>query len=45
MWSLDAPVVRLVPPSAGTPFSPLDAAAHILTPVEVAEAVRSLTST
>jgi 2-oxoisovalerate dehydrogenase E1 component len=45
MWDLDAPVVRLAAATAQVPFTPLLADAYLLTPVEVAEAVRSITST
>jgi pyruvate dehydrogenase E1 component beta subunit len=44
MWDLDGPVLRLSPQAAATPVSP-DPDGWLLTPVEVAEAVRSLTST
>jgi pyruvate/2-oxoglutarate/acetoin dehydrogenase E1 component/TPP-dependent pyruvate/acetoin dehydrogenase alpha subunit len=43
MWDLDGPVLRLAPRAAPSP--PTHADAYLLTPVEVAEAVRSLTST
>jgi len=44
LWALDGPVAIVRPSGADAPFSPIRADAHLLTPVQVAEAVRSITS-